>query len=41
MLKRRPEGPAMEVPASRKPVERDGDDYNRLKAAMARRLRGQ
>jgi hypothetical protein len=30
----------MELPLSRKPVERDGDDYKRLKAAMARRLRG-
>jgi hypothetical protein len=30
----------MELPLSRKPVERDGDDYTRLKAAMARRLRG-
>ena len=28
----------MELPLSRKPVERDGDDYKRLKAAMARRL---
>jgi len=31
----------MELPLSRKPVERDGDDYKRLKAAMARRLRGE
>jgi hypothetical protein len=30
----------MELPLSRKPVERDGDDYKRLKAAMSRRLRG-
>jgi hypothetical protein len=30
----------MELQLSRKPVERDGDDYKRLKAAMARRLRG-
>jgi hypothetical protein len=30
----------MELPLSRRPVERDGDDYKRLKAAMARRLRG-
>lgn len=41
--KRRTDGMAMELPASRRepaPVERDGDDYKRLKAAMARRLRG-
>jgi hypothetical protein len=31
----------MELPLSRKPVERDGDDYKRLKAALARRLRGE
>jgi hypothetical protein len=31
----------MALPLSRKPVERDGDDYKRLKAAMARRLRGE
>jgi hypothetical protein len=31
----------MELPLSRKPVERDGGDYKRLKAAMARRLRGE
>jgi hypothetical protein len=31
----------MELPLSRKPVERDGDDYKRLKGAMARRLRGE
>ena len=31
----------MELPLSRKPVERDGDDYKRLKAAMARRLRSE
>jgi hypothetical protein len=30
----------MELPLSRKPLERDGDDYKRLKGAMARRLRG-
>ena len=30
----------MELPLSRKPIERDGDDYKRMKAAMARRLRG-
>jgi hypothetical protein len=30
----------MELPLSRKPVERDRDDYKRMKAAMARRLRG-
>jgi hypothetical protein len=30
----------MELPLSRKPVERDGDDYKRLKVAMTRRLRG-
>ena len=29
--------PADGVPLSRKPVERDGDDYKRMKAAMARR----
>jgi hypothetical protein len=29
----------MELPLSRKPIERDGDDYKRLKASMARRLR--
>ena len=40
--KRRSDGPhlPMELPLSRKPVERDGDDYKRMKAAMARRLRG-
>ena len=32
--------PPMELPLSRQPAERDGDDYKRLKAAMARRLRG-
>ena len=31
----------MELPLSRKPVERDGGDYKRLKAAMTRRLRGE
>jgi hypothetical protein len=31
----------MELPLSRKPVERDGDDYKRLKGAMARRLRSE
>jgi hypothetical protein len=36
------DGPSlpMELPLSRKPVERDGGDYKRLKAAMSRRLRG-
>jgi hypothetical protein len=29
----------MELPLSRKPVERDGDDYERLKGAMTRLLR--
>jgi hypothetical protein len=29
----------MELQLSRKPVERDGDDCERLKAAMARRPR--
>jgi hypothetical protein len=33
--------PQMELPLSRQPVERDGDDYKRLKATMARRLRGE
>jgi hypothetical protein len=31
----------MELPPSRKPVARDGDDYKRLKGPMARRLRGE
>ena len=31
----------MELPLSRKPVERAGDDYRRLKAAMTRQLRGE
>jgi hypothetical protein len=31
----------MELPLSRKPIERDGADYKRLKAAMTRRLRGE
>jgi hypothetical protein len=31
----------MELPLSRKPVERDGDDYRRLKAAITPRLRGE
>ena len=37
------DGPSlpMELPLSRKPVERDGGDYKRLKAAMARRLRAE
>ena len=37
---RRSDGPhlSMELPLSRKPIERDGDDYKRLKTAMARRL---
>jgi hypothetical protein len=30
----------MALPLSRQPVERDGDNYKRLKDAMARRLRG-
>jgi hypothetical protein len=30
----------MELPLSRKPVERDGGDYKRMKAAMTRRLHG-
>ena len=33
--------PQMELPLSRQPAERDGDDYKRLKAAMAQRLRGE
>ena len=39
--RRLPDGPPlpMELPLSRKPVERDDDDYKRLKDAMARRLR--
>ena len=32
---------SMELPLSRKPIERDGDTYKRLKAAMTRRLRGE
>ena len=31
----------MELPLSCKPIERDGDDYKRMKAVMARRLRGE
>jgi hypothetical protein len=31
----------MELPLSRKPIERDGADYKRLKTAMTRRLRGE
>ena len=31
----------MELPLSRKPIERDGDDYKQMKAAMARRMRGE
>ena len=31
----------LELPLSRKPVERDGGDYKRLKAAMTLRLRGE
>ena len=31
----------MELPLPRKPVEHDGDNHKRLKAAMARRLRGE
>jgi hypothetical protein len=30
----------MELPLSRKPIERDGADYKRLKTAIKRRLRG-
>jgi len=30
-----------DLPASRKPVEREGDDYKRMRDAMARRLRGE
>ena len=34
--------PPMELPLSRRPVERDGHDYKRLKTAMmSRRLRGE
>ena len=40
--KRRSDGPhlPMELPLSRKPVERGGDDYKRMKTSMARRMRG-
>jgi hypothetical protein len=31
----------MDLPLSRKPVEREGDDYKRMRDAMARRLRGE
>ena len=31
----------MELPLSRRPAEREGDDYKRLKAATTRRLRGE
>jgi hypothetical protein len=31
----------MELPLSRQQGEREGDAYKRLKAAMARRLRGE
>jgi hypothetical protein len=31
----------MELPLSRKPVERDGNAYKRLRTAMTRRLRGE
>jgi hypothetical protein len=31
----------MELPLSRRPGERAGDDYKRLKAAMTRRLHGE
>jgi hypothetical protein len=39
--KRRSDGPhlPMELPLSRKPIERDGDEYKRMKAVLARRLR--
>jgi hypothetical protein len=33
--------PPMELPLSRQPVERDGYDYRRLKAAVARLLRSE
>jgi len=33
--------PAVDLPLSRKPVEREGDDYKRMRDAMARRLRGE
>jgi hypothetical protein len=31
----------MGLPRSRQPVDRAGDDYKRMKAGMARRLRGE
>ena len=31
----------MELPLSRRPIERDGDAYKRLKTAMTRQLRGE
>jgi hypothetical protein len=31
----------MELALSHKPIEREGDGYKRLKAAMTRRLRGE
>ena len=31
----------MDLPVSRKPVEREGDDYKRLTARWQRRLRGE
>jgi hypothetical protein len=33
--------PAVDLPLTRTPVERDGDDYKRMRDAMARRLRGE
>ena len=44
--RRIPDGPPtpMELPASRRepvPVQRDGENFKRLKAAMTRRLRGE
>jgi len=33
--------PAVDLPLSPKPVEREGDDYKRMRDAMARRLRGE
>jgi len=32
--------PAVDLPLTRKPVERDGDDYKRMRDAMARRMSG-
>ena len=33
--------PAVDLPLSPKPIEREGDDYKRMRDAMARRLRGE